>query len=459
MMASASHAALDIKFMAPSCVPATDSENTGASLPASILEAPLKKECVLGLGELMNYPGVIQGDDAVLDKILLAKSLGKLIDGHSPGVTGQDLAAYLSAGILSDHECVTPEELTERIAGGMYVLLREGSACHDLLKLLPAVTAANSRRCLFCSDDRQPRTIFSEGHLDNHLRLAVRAGVDPITAIQMATLNAAECYALHDRGAVAPGRRADLILVDDLRDFTVEKVWIAGKLTAKNGRCLLQEKPNAADDRAVRRTMHVKDFREEKLRLPLSGDTAWVIDVRPGQLITGKARAPVLRDSDGFFVRDEGADIAKIAVVERHKMTGNVGVGLIQGYGIRHGAVALSVAHDSHNIITVGAADRDMALAVNRLIELGGGIVLAKDGEVIRELSLPIAGLMSDQSAEYIAEKLKTLHEDAVAILGVNAALEPVMILAFMALVVIPELKITDQGLFDVGAFRYMPCQ
>jgi adenine deaminase len=462
MMEAAARAALDVKFMIPSCVPTVSFEHTGAAIGAADMDVPLQDGRILGLGELMNYPGVLNADGMVLDKILLAKRHGKLVDGHSPGVTGRDLAAYLAAGIISDHECVTADAVRERIALGMYVLLRQGSACHDLLKLLPALTPENSRRCLFCSDDLQPRTILEAGHIDNHLRMAVAAGLDPMTAVRMATLNAAECYRLHDRGAVAPGRRADLILVDNLRDFTVEQTWLSGKLVAEQGRYLLPISPVGDGDCAaspVFRTMHVRDFRRDKLRLSLTGSEVWVIDLSGDGIVTGKGRARVSRDPGGYFVHDPAADVAKIAVVERHKMTGNVGVGLIRGYGIKRGAVALSVSHDSHNIITVGTTDRDMAFAVERLIALGGGIVLANDGVVVEELALPIAGLMSDQNAEHIAAKLAALHHAAVANLGVNADLEPVLSLAFMSLVVIPALKITDQGLFDVEAFRFIPAE
>ena len=455
MLAAAADTAMDIKFMIPSCVPATPFEHAGAVLDANALAGSIRNENILGLGELMDFPGVVNNDNGVLDKILLAMSLGKLIDGHSPGLKGRQLNAYAAASIHTDHECSSPEEMAERLSLGMYVMLRQGSACHDLRSLIPALSPENSRRCLLCSDDYQPRTIFEHGHINNDLRICVEEGVSPMTALRMATLNAAECFRLYDRGGLAPGLRADIVIAEDIKSFRASKVIAGGILCAEDGRYL--PKLNLSIDSSVLSSFHVKDFSEKKLALHLNKDSVWVIDVKKGGVVTGKGKANITRDSSGNYINDPSSDIAKIAVVERHKGTGNVGVGLIRGYGIRKGAVAISVAHDSHNIIVVGADDSDMAAAVERLIAIGGGAVLVNGGKVLEEMPLPIGGLMSDQSGEWVDAKLKSLDHKAVEELGIHADLEPLMTLCFMSLPVIPELKITDMGLFDVGAFKFIP--
>jgi adenine deaminase len=440
--------------MAPSCVPATAFENNGAALDAGDLRPLLEHESVLGLGEMMDYEGLIKGGEQILDKILLALNRNKSIDGHSPGLEGRRLNAYLAGFIRTDHECSTPEEMRERLSRGMYIMLRQGSACRDLRRLLPAVTPENSRRCLLCSDDCQAGTILEEGHLDKDLRICVEEGIDPMTAIRMATLNPAECFGLADRGALGPGKRADLVLVEDLIRFKARKVFLRGVLAADEGRCLLSLPPYP--DGAVRGTMHVKDFSPEKLRLPLPSDEAWVIDLKAGTVVTGKGRARVTRGRAGCFQYDPSQDIVKIAVVERHKNTGNVGLGLLRGYGIKTGAAALSVSHDSHNIIAAGTTDADIARAVEYLISLGGGAVLVRDGGILASLPLPLGGLMSDLPGREVASRLKSLEEKAVEALGVNRNIEPLMSLCFMSLLVIPELKISDRGLFDVEKFEFI---
>ena len=457
MMAATADTAMNIKFTLPSCVPATPFEHSGAVLDAKALSGPIKSDEVLALGELMNYPGVINNDSDVLDKILLAKSRDRLIDGHSPGLKGRELNAYAAASVHTDHECSSPEEMEQRISLGMYVMLRQGSACHDLRKLLPALTAENSRRCVLCSDDYQPRTIFEQGHINNDLRICVDQGLPPMTALRMATINSAECFRLADRGGLAPGLRADIVLAEDVKNFKITRVYVQGKLCAERGRYL--PALHVSDDRSVRGSFHVKDFSARKLALPLRSSTAWVIDVKKGGVVTGKGKAAVKVDTSGFFKRDPAIDVAKIAVVERHRGTGNVGIGLIRGYGIHSGSVAISVAHDSHNIIVVGVNDADMAAGVERLIAIGGGAVLIKGGKVLEEMPLPLGGLMSDQSGEWVDTKLKTLEEKAVLELGVSKEVDPLMTLCFMSLPVIPELKITDMGLFDVGAFKFIPLE
>ena len=453
MMDAAKNTKLDIKYMLPSCVPATPFENAGAVIDAVDMEDPILRDNILGLGEFMNFPGVVNGDDATLDKLMVAKDAGKLIDGHLPGLTGKALNAYCAARIRADHECDTLQDFEERLDNGMYVMLRQGSACKNLKSLLPAVTPENSRRVIFCSDDRQPKTILEEGHLDNHLRLCVEEGLDPITAIRMATLNAAECFGLDDRGAIAPGYRADIVLLDDLKDFSADKVWVAGQLTADQGKYLPEVIKE--DIAPVMGSVHLKDFSAEKFKMNLSGNRVHTIEIQPGGVVTKKS-VDEIQVKNGEFIFDPEQDIVKVAVVERHKMTGNVACGFLKGYGIKEGAVALSVAHDSHNIIVVGVSDEEMAFAVEALQKQSGGVVLVKDGEVIESMPMPIAGLMSDQSAEWVDGKLTALHEKAYDILGVNGDVEPVMTLCFMSLAVIPELKLTDEGLFDVTKFAFI---
>lgn len=457
MMEAAEHTPLDIKYMLPSCVPATPFEHSGAQIDAPEMEEPIQRENILGLGEFMNFPGVIGADDGVLDKLLVAKRAGKIIDGHGPGIAGKELNAYAAARILADHECSTVEEMKDRLARGMYILLRQGSACHNLRPLLKGVTAKNSRRCLLCSDDRQPKTILHEGHLDNHLRICVEEGIDPVTAVQMATLNAAECFGLSDRGAIAPGYRADIVLLDDLKDFGINRVWIAGRLTAEEGAYLPEM--DYYDISSVKGSVLVKDFSKDRLRMHLKSDCVHAIGILPGQVVTKKETVKIQVDENGEFIWNPDEDIVKIAVVERHRGTGNVACGFLKGYGIKAGAVALSIAHDSHNIIVVGVSDEEMVSAVEHLIAQEGGIVLVKDGKVIESMPMPIAGLMSDQSGKWVDERLTRIHDKAFEELGICGDVEPVMTLCFMSLAVIPEIKLTDMGLFDVNTFSFIPVE
>lgn len=457
MLEAAEETALDIKYMIPSCVPATPYEHAGAVIDAKAMLAHINHESVLGLGEFMNFPGVIEGSDDVMDKLMVAYEHHKLVDGHSPGVSGERLNAYAAAQIHTDHECSTVEEMQERITRGMYVLLREGSACKDLRNLLRGVTATNSRRCVLCSDDRQPKTIFEEGHMDAHLRICIEEGIPAVTAIQMATLNAAECYRLYDRGAVAPGLRADLILFDSLDDIRIDQVFIAGKEVAKDGTYLLPVKRHNIEE--VSSTFRVKDFTLERLNVTFKSNRVHVIDLIKDSVVTKKAVAEIALNDKGEFVFEPERGIAKVAVIERHQNTGNVAVGFLRGYGIMQGAIALSVAHDSHNIITVGVNDSDMHLAVQTLIAQGGGIVLVKDGNVLECMPMPIGGLMSDQNAQWVEQRLTSIHEKAVTELGIADGVEPVMTLCFMSLPVIPEVKITDMGLFDVTTFTFLPLE
>jgi len=454
MLGAGEETALSIKYVLPSCVPATPFEHSGAVIDAAAMSEPLKDKRIIGLGEFMNYPGVIAGADSDLDKIMAVKRADKLIDGHSPRVFDKELNAYAAAQIHTDHECSTVAEMEERISKGLYVLMRQGSACHDLINLLKGVTPYNSRRCLLCSDDRQPKTILEQGHLDDHLRICVREGIDPMTALRMATLNAAECFRLYDRGAIAPGLRADIVLLNNLEDFYVKQVFIKGQLVAEDGKYLLPV--NRIDSTPVQNSFHVKDFSENKLKLNLKSDKVHVIDILPGGVVTGKGTAEIKRDGNGDFVRSPLEDIVKIAVVERHQGTGNVAVAFLRGYGIKEGAVALSIAHDSHNIIVVGTSDFDMTYAVKQLITQKGGIILVKNGEVKASMPMPIGGIMSDQSGEDVERSLTRIHKVASTELGISDSVEPIMTLCFMSLAVIPELKLTDMGLFDVTKFQFI---
>lgn len=454
MMEAAKGTALDIKFMLPSCVPATPFEHAGALIDANVMKEPIKDESILGLGEFMDYVGVINGDKNVLEKILIAKDNDKLIDGHSPNIKGNDLNAYVAAGVHTDHECSSVEEMLDRISRGMYILMRQGSACHDLENLIKGLTLENSRRCLLCSDDLQPKTILELGHLDNLLRICVKNGVNPITAIQMASLNAAECFKLSDRGAIAPGLRADIVLFDNLEDFNVSQVFIKGVEVGQNGIYLPKTIKHSIEK--VTGRFIVKDFSKNKLKLKLKSNNVYVIKVLPGGVLTAKEIENVNTDKNGEFIYDKDKDISKVAVVERYQNTGNVAVALLKDYGIKSGAIAVSIAHDSHNIIVVGVNDDDMELAINTLIEQDGGIVITKDGKVIDTMPMPIGGIMSDKNGEWVNEQLIRIHDTAHKEIGIHSHLEPVMVLCFMSLAVIPEIKITDVGLFDVTAFKFI---
>ena len=458
MMKAAKNTKLDIKFQIPSCVPATPFEDAGAIVKAEDMEEPLRRENVLGLAEFMNYPGVIGCADLDLDKIIAAKNLGgKVIDGHAPGVHGKDLTAYISAGIRDDHECESLLGMEERLRQGVYVMLRQGTVCHDLNNLVKGVSKGNSRRILLCSDDRQPKTILTLGHLDNSLRMCVEAGIDPIEAIRFATLNAAECFHMYDKGAIAPSYLADIVLLDDLKDFKVRKVFAKGELVAEDGKYLPSFVKEPID--SVSGSIHIGDFSKEKFKMRLKSDEVWAIEILPGGVLTKKVPIKVKLDKDGEFVFDEKQDIVKVAVVERHKGTGKVGCGFMKGYGLKRGAIALSVAHDSHNMIVVGTNDDDMAFAITSLAEQKGGIVLIEGGKVIESMPMPIAGIMSDQSGEWVMERLNAITKASRECLDISEDVNPVMTLSFMSLCVIPEIKLTDRGLFDVPSFQFIPVE
>lgn len=463
MLESAKQTPLDIKFVLPSCVPATPFEHAGAKIDAQMIEEVITDERMIGLGEFMDFPNVIAGSQEVVDKILASLNHGKLVDGHSPGLKGNELNAYITAGIHNDHECETVEDLQERVARGMYVLLREGSCCRDLRTLLKGVNSDTARRCVLCSDDRQPKTILEKGHMENHLRICVEEGIDPITAIQMATINTAECFRLYDRGAIAPGLRADIVLLEDLKTFQVQEVFILGKMVATNKKnqpfpCLDNAK-DSVDMNHLKGSFYVQDFSMDKLKLNSTSDFVHVIGILEDGVVTKKETANIKRTKDGDFIFEPQKDIVKIAVIERHNKTGNVAVGLLKGYGIKKGAIALSIAHDSHNIIAVGVSNEEIYAAVHALIEQEGGMVLVQNQKVQACIPMPIGGLMSNQSGEWVDEQLVKFHDIAHSMLQVSANIEPIMTLCFMSLPVIPEIKITDMGIFDVEKFQFIPIE
>lgn len=455
MIEAAKETALDIRYMMPSCVPATNMENAGAVIEAADMISSFEKKQVDGLAEFMNFPGVIHAQDEVLDKLLAAKERGLRIDGHSPMVFNEELNAYAAAGIANDHECSTVEELKDRIARGMYVFLREGSVTQNLRTLLNGVTDNNYQRCVLSADDLQAKTILEKGHLDNSIRICIEEGVSPLRAIQMATINAAQCCQLTDRGAIAPGLRADLVIFSDLAQPEIEATYIEGELVAEKGTYLPTVKRISTEK--VQSSVHIDKFQKEQLKLNLTSDKARAIEVIPQEALTNEAIVSVKRDDQGQFVFDPKQDVTKIAVIERHHNTGNAFVGLLKGYGVKKGAIGLSIAHDSHNLIVTGTNDEDMAAAVQALKEQEGGVVLIESGKIIGNMALPIAGLMSDLTGEEVAQQEAEINRLAHEVLGVSNNVDPIMTLGFMSLAVIPNLKITDIGLVDVTKFEIVP--
>ncbi len=438
---------LDLFLMAPSCVPATNLETSGASLSPEDIRRVLRWRGVIGLGEVMNFPGVLSGEDNVLSKIGLAQ--GKIVDGHAPGVTGKDLTAYIAAGIYSDHESVSLDEAREKLRQGMYVMIREGSSEKNLDALLPLVTDKTYKRCLFVVDDRSCVDLLHDGDIDAVVRKAIVRGLDPVRAIQLATINPAEYFRLDGLGAVAPGYMANLIVLSELSRFQVNMVFYQGRLVAREGKPLFPiYRPRV---QGLTNTISIKPFNMEALRLTASGETKPVIEVVPGQIITRK-RMEKVKVTDGVIVPDTERDILKLVVVERHRATGNIGVGLVKGFGLKQGALASSIAHDSHNIIAVGAGDEDIFTAIKEVERLEGGLVVTVGGKVLASLALPIAGLLSDELLEVVAGKLEKL-ERLARDLGTRLA-SPFSALSFLALPVIPELRLTDLGLVDVNAFK-----
>ncbi|WP_028583834.1 adenine deaminase [Desulfogranum mediterraneum] len=440
---------LNIRYMLPSCVPASPFENSGAVLGAKELAAFIGEEQVLGLGEAMNFPGVVAADPAILDKLLLALQRGRVVDGHSPGLEGMGLSGYAAAGVRTDHECSTVEEMLARIRRGMYVQIREGSAVRNLAALVQGLSPANSRRCLFCTDDREPEDIIRRGHINGILAAAVAAGVEPLQAVTMATLNPAECYGLDSKGALAPGYDADLIVVEDLRDFVVDQVLVRGRLVASRGR--MEPGGIAEPAGSTVNTVRIRPLAAADFGLEVQGARARVIGLEPRSILTRERIREIRADDQGWFQAELNPGLTKLAVIERHRASGNIGLGLLENYQLNRGAIATTIAHDAHNIVVAGSRDQDMLVAVRELERLGGGIVLAREGAILGALPLPVAGLMSQASAAEVGARLEELISLAHRELGVNPAIQPFMSLSFMSLSVIPELKLTDQGLLDVS--------
>ena len=434
---------VSIFCMLSSCVPATHLENAGARLGVAEMRELLRKYPARfpGLGEMMNYPGVIHGDPDVLAKLDLAGDM--VLDGHAPGLSGRDLNAYILAGPGSDHECVRLEEAREKLRKGMHVMIRQGTSQHNMVELLPLVSDRNWPGFSLVSDDRHPEDLAGSGHLDDTLRRAVGLGLDPVRAVQMATINPARYFRLKGRGAVAPGYRADLVLVEDLTDFQVKDVYLAGKSLAE---CCFDSQVAPPGN-----SMHVHQLDEHSFAIAATGTVARVIEIIPGQIVTRAALArPLIRN--GLALADPATDLAKLAVVERHRATGNIGLGFVRGLGLASGALASTVAHDSHNLIIAGATDADMLLAARHALHMGGGLVAVREGRVLGALPLPVAGLMSDRPLDEVVRAMESLSEICRA-MGLSHA-NPFMILSFLALPVIPELKLTDKGLVDVNRFE-----
>jgi len=440
---------LSLFLMAPSCVPATHLETSGASISPRDIRRILRWRGCLGLGEVMNFPGVLAGDANMLSKIGMAR--GKVIDGHAPGVTGKDLAAYIAAGILSDHESVSLAEARDKLKQGMFVMIREGSSEKNLEALLPLVTDKTYKRCFFVVDDRSCVDLLNDGDIGAVVRKAIGKGLDPVRAIQMASINTAGYFRLEGMGAIAPGYFASIIVLDDLANMEVDMVFYQGRLVAREGKPLFSlHQPTG---QGLRGTVNIRPLTIEALGMTASGETSPVIEVVPGQIITRKRREKV-KVTEGIVVPDTGRDILKLVVVERHKATGNIGLGLVTGFGLKRGALASSIAHDSHNIVAVGTNDEDILAAVKEVERLQGGLVVAAGGKVLASLGLPIAGLLSDEPLETVVARMEEL-ERLAGELGTTLP-SPWATLSFLALPVIPEIRLTDLGLVDVNEFKLM---
>jgi len=437
---------LDMLFMAPSCVPATHLETSGARISSKEVKKILAHPNIIGLGEMMNFPGVVSGDEEVLKKISASK--GRVIDGHAPGLAGKELNAYLSAGILSDHESTTLEEGREKLRRGMYLMIREGSSEKNLDALLPLVTDNTYKRCFFVVDDLSCFDLLREGDIDAVVRKAIDRGLEPIRAIQMATINTAEYFRLYDRGGIGPGYIANLITITDLTKLEIDMVFYQGKLVARQGKPLFPPPPVTLE---LRDTVRIKPPMGKSLQIAAVDETYPVIEIVPGQIVTKKA-VEKMKVVDWTVMPDLERDILKLVVVERHKASGNIGLGLVKGFGLKKGALASSVAHDSHNIIAVGTNDLDILKAIEEINRLQGGLVVCANLEILASLPLPIAGLLSPEPLEVVVSQHEQV-EKAAASLG-NLPPAPFAILSFLALPVIPELRLTDLGLVDVNEFR-----
>lgn len=438
---------LDVYMMLPSCVPATSLETSGVDLNSYDLALLIDAPWVLGIAEMMNFPGVVNYDGSVLSKIQLGLDKDKRIDGHAPHLSGKNLNAYVASGVRSDHECTTPDEAIEKLRLGMYLMVREATGARDLEPLIPVLKGPNTRKCMFVTDDRHPKHLAK--HISRMVKKAVRLGVDPVKAIQMASLNTAEYFNLSNLGAIAPGYKADMVVLENLENFEPSMVFKNGELAAKDGEMLIDV--NSIKPPALRGSVNIKYLYREDLNIEAQSDKVKTINVIPKQLITN-ASVETVKVSEGLAQSNTEEDVLKIAVIERHKATGNIGLGFVKGFGLKSGAIASTVAHDSHNMIVIGTNDEDMYYAAVELVKSQGGKIVVERGKTLAHLKLPIAGLMSDRPSEEVQEKIAELDKAAKQI-GCKID-EPFMSMAFLSLSVIPELKITDRGLIDVNEFE-----
>jgi len=451
MLAAGQRAPLDVFIMVPSCVPATHMATAGAVMTADDMAPLLREEWVAGIAEMMNYPGVMAAAPDVVEKLRIAG--GKRVDGHAPGVSGKALNAYAATGIRSDHECTTLDGAREKLRLGMHIMVREGSVARNLETLLPLVTPENARQFMFVTDDITPPDLMAHGHIDGLIRQAIGLGLDPLLVLQMASINPARYFGFRDRGAVTPGRKADLVVFDNFDDFNVLRVYRNGQLAAENGEMRLP-RAGARPATEVRQTMNTGDFGPEVFAIPAEGRQVRVIGLIPEQVVTRNLVREVTT-RDGHAVADPRRDMLKLAVIERHKGSGAVGLGFVEGFGLRSGAIAGSVAHDHHNLIVAGASDEDMYVASRVVVDMGGGLAVADGGRVVARLALPVAGLMSDRAGDEVRRDFEAVTAAAHQ-LGCDLG-EPFMALSFVGLEVIPELKLTDQGLVDVNRFGFVP--
>ena len=436
---------VDVRFMLPSCVPATPLDESGANLDYRAIDSFYDHPRVQGLAEMMNYVGVVNGDGQVVEKIVASQAHHKKIDGHAPGLSGKDLNAYIAAGVYSDHECSDMEDAMNKLRLGQYIMIREGTAARNLEALMPLLTSQYVDRCMFCTDDKHPNDLLEKGHIDYIVKKAISLGADPIVAVKAACHNAARYFLLNNRGAIAPGYLGDFVIIDDFQHFEIEMVYKRGVLMYDGQ---LRDFPAPEiDPYLVKRahdTFHVAHLTAEDFS---DGRPHAVIGMIPGEIVT--------QDAGYADHADPEQDILKIAVIERHKNTHHIGLGYIKGYGLKRGAVATSISHDSHNIIVVGATDEDMAAAANRIVENRGGITVMENGQVLGEVTLSIAGIMSDDSLVMVNSALEDAKDEAFG-LGVSRGIDPFMTLSFMAHPVIPSLRITTRGVFDVSSQRYI---
>lgn len=445
---------LDIRVMLPSCVPAVPNDSNGAALYADDLAPFFKHERVLGLAEVMDFPSVYNTSTDMVSKLLLTKMNNGIIDGHAAGIDRESLNVYSAAGIRNDHEATTLKEGKDRLDLGMYLMIREGTVAKDLKALLPVVTEKNARRCLFVTDDKLIDDLLHEGSVDHCVRLAIKEGLNPITAIQMATINTAECYKQEGIGAVSPGFKADFLIVDSLEDLSIKQVYKDGKCIVEDGNLKLEQFKEQTYEASTLPALNYAPFKLEELQLPLQSDGCHVIGVIPNSIVTEHLIEKV-QVKDGIFQPSIEEDLLKLVVVERHHRTGNIGRGIVKGFGFQKGAIATSISHDSHNIVAVGTNDEDIMLAIEELKNINGGITAVAEGQLIASLPLPIAGLISDQSYETLYQQMNALNKQ-VKQLGGKSSFNPFLTLSFLSLTVIPTLKLTDKGLFDFSQFAYI---